>query len=282
MGLRRDRMLFPGGKKKALTFSYDDAVTQDVRLLDMMNHHQVKGTFNINTGCLGRQDMHTQAGKTVTHYKLHPEEIAGTYEGHELAVHGLTHLDLALVPAGTAAYEISADRRNVEAITKAPVRGMAYPFGTYTKETLDVMRACGIVYSRTVRTTGTFDLPEVFLQWHPTCHHGDEHLMELAHLFVEGDSRYGEPMLFYVWGHSYEFDVTDGWNAMEAFLAYVSGHEEIWYATNMEIYEYVTAFERLIYTADGSIVYNPSVQPVWMSIDGKTYEIGAGKRVVIS
>lgn len=281
MGLRRDMMLFPEGRKKALTFSYDDAVTQDVRLLTLMNQYGVKGTFNINTGCLGLKSLHQQNGKTVTHNKLKPEEIADTYKGHELAVHGLTHLDLARVPSGTAAYEVSADRRNIEVITKAPVRGMAYSFGTYTKETLEVLKSCGIVYSRTVQSTHSFGLPEDFLCWHPTCHHADEELMKLAEQFVNGEARYEEPMLFYVWGHSYEFDVTDAWEAMETFLKYVSGNEEIWYAANMDIYDYVTAFRRLVYTADGSIVRNPSALTVWLAVDGKTYEIGAGQCVRI-
>ena len=34
------------GKKKAVTFSYDDGVTQDCRLVEMMNTYGVKGTFN--------------------------------------------------------------------------------------------------------------------------------------------------------------------------------------------------------------------------------------------
>ena len=51
--LRQDIPLFPGGKKKALTLSYDDGVTQDERLIDIMNQYKVKGTFNINAGMMG-------------------------------------------------------------------------------------------------------------------------------------------------------------------------------------------------------------------------------------
>jgi peptidoglycan/xylan/chitin deacetylase (PgdA/CDA1 family) len=274
-------MKFPGGKEKALTFSYDDAVTQDLRLLDMMNRHQVKGTFNINTGCLGKQSLHRQDGKTVTHNKLTTDVIAETYAGHELAVHGLTHLDLARVPSGTAAYEVMADRRNIEAITKAPVRGMAYPFGTYNEETLTTLKSCGIVYARTVRSTGQFGLPEDFLRWHPTCHHADEHLDELTDRFLAPQSRDQAPKLFYVWGHSYEFDVTDSWDAMETFLDRISGRDDIWYATNGEIYDYVTAYNRLIYTADGNCISNPSAISVWTLVGEQTYEIPAGGLVTL-
>ena len=43
-------MRFPGGKVKALTLSYDDGVEQDVRLIDIMQKHGLKGTFNLNSG----------------------------------------------------------------------------------------------------------------------------------------------------------------------------------------------------------------------------------------
>ena len=162
MGLRRDLLLFPQGRKRALTFSYDDAVTQDVRLVRMLNQYGMKGTFNINTGLLGKESVHVQDGKTVTHNKLCPEEIADVYRGHELAVHGLTHQDLALAGAAAAAYETAADRKNIEDLVKAPVRGMAYPFGTYTEELADLLRLSGISYARTTKSTGGFDLPQDF------------------------------------------------------------------------------------------------------------------------
>ncbi len=43
-------MRFPGGRKKALTLSYDDGVEQDRRLMQIMDAHGLKGTFNLNSG----------------------------------------------------------------------------------------------------------------------------------------------------------------------------------------------------------------------------------------
>lgn len=42
-------MRFPGGKLKAMTFSYDDGVSADYRLVELMRKYYIKGTFNINT-----------------------------------------------------------------------------------------------------------------------------------------------------------------------------------------------------------------------------------------
>ncbi|HIR76023.1 MAG TPA: polysaccharide deacetylase family protein [Candidatus Choladousia intestinipullorum] len=281
MGLRRDLLLFPQGRKRALTFSYDDAVTQDVRLVRMLNQYGMKGTFNINTGLLGKESIHVQDGKTVTHNKLRPEEIADVYRGHELAVHGLTHQDLALAGAAAAAYETAADRKNIEDLVKAPVRGMAYPFGTYTEELADMLRLSGISYARTTKSTGGFDLPQDFLTWHPTCHHSEERLFELTEAFFAPERKYYGPRLFYVWGHSYEFDVREDWGRMEQFLDRMAGQEDVWYAANIEICDYVNDAKRLRYSSSGEYISNPAAQDIWLSVGGKTVCIRSGATVCV-
>ena len=41
--------LYPGGKEKALTFSYDDGVRHDLKLIDIFNRFGMKATFNLNS-----------------------------------------------------------------------------------------------------------------------------------------------------------------------------------------------------------------------------------------
>lgn len=41
------------GKKKAITFSYDDGVTQDIRLIELLDKYGLKCTFNLNSGLQG-------------------------------------------------------------------------------------------------------------------------------------------------------------------------------------------------------------------------------------
>ncbi|HIR27705.1 MAG TPA: polysaccharide deacetylase family protein [Candidatus Choladousia intestinigallinarum] len=281
MALRRDLLLFPEGKRKAVTFSYDDAVTQDIRFVGLLNRYGLKGTFNINSGLLGQESLHTQNGKTVSHNKIDPEEIPGVYAGHELAVHGRTHLDLSMVPQGTASYEIMADRQWIETIVRKPVTGMAYPFGTYTEATKKVLESCGIEYSRTTRATYGFGLPGEFLCWHPTCHHEDPRLFSLTDQFLEDMGEKEESRLFYIWGHSYEFDVTDTWERMEEFLKRIFGHGDVWYASNGEICSYVQAARGVKYSADGSYLYNPSATDVWLRIQGQRLCVPSGETVKV-
>ena len=106
--------------------------------------------------------------------------------------------------------------------------------------------------------------------------------MELAKKFIEEKNRYCcDNWLFYVWGHSYEFDHNDNWEVIEKFAEYIGGREDIWYATNIEIYDYVKAYERLETSIDKRIIHNPSSIDVWFFEQNKTYCVKGGQTLYI-
>ncbi len=277
-----NRMLFPEGKRKALTFSYDDGRVHDRRLVKMMDEAGVKGTFNLNTRNLGMVETMEIDGRCVDDSTITAEEISHLFKRHEVATHASKHS--AVTACGSAAlYEILEDRKILEDIVPYMVLGHAYPFGIYDQDSFAMLKAAGIRYARTVVSTGGFGLPGNFLEWHPTCHHADGRLMDLARAFCEKDPPYGDPQLFYVWGHSFEFDRQDNWEIMENLLSYLSGYaDQIWMATNMEIVDYVTAYQNLVFSADGMKVYNPSVHTVWMESTGEIYQVPSGERIVFA
>ena len=123
---------------------------------------------------------------------------------------------------------------------------MAWPGGDteYTEETIkEVYRYTGIRFGRAVTSTHTFDLPEYFLKWKPTCSITDPEVLNLAEQFLSEDCT--EDMLFYVWGHSYEFEESDNWDVIETFAKTVGNRDDVWYATNIEIYNYMEAQKQL-------------------------------------
>lgn len=276
MGKRMDRMLFPGGKTKALTLSYDDGVVQDRRLVRLCGRYGVKCTFNLGSAVLGYQGEATgPKGNPVDISKVSAEEVPSLYADQDIGGHGLYHSDLNAVGSPLAVYEIIEDRRRLEALSGRLVRMFAYPFGTFNADVKQVLRLSGYEGARTVRSTHSFSIPEDFLEWDPTCHHNDPELMKLAEQFCTGRS-FG-PALFYLWGHAYEFDGDDNWNVIEQFLQYVSAYREsVWFASNTEIIDYVTAYRRLIYAADGSMIYNPSAVAVWISVAQNALCLPAG------
>jgi peptidoglycan/xylan/chitin deacetylase (PgdA/CDA1 family) len=273
MKLRTKKMLFPEGRIKALTMSYDDGKVQDKRLVEIFNRYGIRGTFNINSGLFDNQDDYRiMKGVRVNHSRLPIEEIQKLYKNHEVAIHTLTHANLKQLPKEVAIYEVIEDKKNLEELFGYPIRGMAYPFGAFDEEVIKTLSELRIEYSRTVRMHGKFSLPSNFLAWEATCHHGDKEIMNLAESFLEST----DLCLFYVWGHSYEFDIDNSWERMEEFCRAVGNNPEIWYATNIEIVDYVNAVNSLKFSTTGSSVYNPSGYDVWVSINNKTYKIDKG------
>lgn len=120
-------------------------------------------------------------------------------------------------------------------------------------------------------------MPNDFLEWHSTCRHANPRLMEITKRFLEKED--GELDLFYIWGHSYEFEVDNNWELIEEFAEKVSNKEDIWYATNIEVYDYITAVRSLKFSGNKSRVYNPSALDVWISVDGKTVKIDSRETI---
>lgn len=261
---------FPGGKFKALTMSYDDGRVGDVRLVNLFNKYGIKGTFHLNAGLLNTEN--DASGR-----RLDKDEIVKLYRGHEVSAHTYTHSMIERYPITQVINEIVEDRRGLEEILNYPVRGMSYPYGSFNDGIKDILPKLGIEYSRVVDETGTFDMPNDFLEWKGTCHH-NHNLLELTDKFISID-RAKCLYLFYVWGHSYEFDRDNNWDIIEEFCCKVSNKKDVWYATNIEIVDYMKAFDRLNFSMDGSFVYNPSVQSVWISVDNEIYEIKGGEQV---
>lgn len=261
---------FPGGKAKVLSFSYDDGVEQDIRLIDIFRQHGLKGTFNLNSGLFGRQDKHR---------RMTEEEVKRVYTTDvcEVACHGAHHGTLAILDPAIAALDVLDDRRNLERLFERQIHGLAYANGSVNETVDSICRNAGIWYGRTVKSTKDFYLPENWLHMHPTCHHNNAMLPELTDRFM-ALKPVKSPQMFLVWGHAYQFDDQKNWDVMERFADRIAGQDDIWYATNMEVYLAWRDFKRLEYSVDGSMVYNPNPRSVWVFQPRVgTYEIKPGE-----
>lgn len=247
------------GKTYAVTFSYDDGNVADERLVKILNDHNLKGTFHLNSNRLNFD--------------------SSLYDGHEISCHGSIHASLSFLPVQNVHQEVWQNRVDLEKYSGYIVRGMSYAYGAYNDEMIDALKACGIVYSRTTKSTGSFGIPSDFMQWHPTCHHKNAEEATDKFLNLLTTRPHDMPRLLYIWGHSYEFNNDDNWDLIEKVADRLSGNDAIWYATNIEIYEYVQAAKSLVISADNSIVHNPSSQTVWFTNDGKEYSVGAGETI---
>ena len=146
----------------------------------------------------------------------------------------------------------------------------------YNDDIINAMRSGGMEYSRTVNSTNSFNIPKDFMVWNPTCHHNADllGLLEKFHSISWIDIP-----LFYIWGHSYEFDRDNNWDKIEEFCEKASGHEDVWYATNIELVDYINALKQIRFSWNRRLAYNPTVTDVWVQVGSEAIKIGAGETV---
>lgn len=218
--------------RKALTFSYDDGIEQDRKLVEIFNKYGMKATFNLNTGIQTPESNFEIEGVFINRMKQ--EGLEELYRGHEIATHGLTHAAPTGMTKEQLDEEFLTDMSNIERIYGTYPVGMAYAYGCVDDEVVKYLKSIGIKYGRTVEASHSFEIPKEPLKLKATCHHDDDMLFELAEKFLKAEPKENEQMLFYVWGHSYEFDVNNNWDRIEEFCKMMSGKADIFYGTNRE------------------------------------------------
>lgn len=277
-------MRYPGGRAKAVTFSYDDGCVGDRRLAALFDKYGLKCTFNLNSS---RTSNYTD------------EELQEVFlsKGHEIAVHGANHRPNGNLRPIEGIRDVLDCRLALEKRCGRIIRGMAYPdsgitlmgnFGTY-EQVKAYLTELDIAYARTLGgDNDSFMLPADFHAWMPTAHHDNPKIFEYIDKFLTLDlseKAYHArrmPRLFYIWGHSFELDRNDNWEHMEEICRRFADNDELWYATNMEIYDYVEGYLRLVYSADGHRIYNPSLFTIWIDVDKVLYEIKPGETVTVA
>lgn len=226
-------------KLKAVTFSYDDAVVQDIRLIELLNKYGLKCTFNLNSGLLGRGDRLIRNEQYICHYKVKPEDVKSIYEAHEVAAHTLTHPFLPnFEDDNEIIYQVDEDRKKLEELVGYDVVGMAYPCGgenNNDRVAKIIKENTPLKYCRTIVSTHNFEPQDNLYRFNPSVYHLHfDKMMELGKEFIE--LKTDKPQIYYIWGHSYEMDFdSKNWAKLEEFFEMISGHDDIFYGTNKEV-----------------------------------------------
>jgi peptidoglycan/xylan/chitin deacetylase (PgdA/CDA1 family) len=278
-------MRYPDGKAKAVTFSYDDGVQQDKRLAELFDKYGMKATFNHNCEWMRRTNF--------TKEEIHEYFLS---KGHEIAVHGENHRANGNLRPIEGIRDVLNCRLELEEKCDRIIRGMAYPdsgirqmgnFGSY-EAIKQYLTELDIAYARTLgEDNDSFMLPSDFHAWMPSAHHNNPNILDWIEKFLNLDisptANHARrvPRLLYIWGHSYEFDRNDNWDHIEEICRRLANRDDIWYATNIEIYDYVEAYKSLIYSADGHRIYNPTLFTVWLDVDSVLYSVKPGETLQI-
>lgn len=234
-GVHMVKRLYPGGKAKALNFSYDDGVTQDVRLVSLLNQYDLKGTFNLNSKLLldGFAWRHP-CGKTIC--RLPISEAVHLYDGHEIASHTATHPMLESMTEDAVLDEMVSDHRMLRQLFNREVSGFALPFSHHDEKIYRCTKQAGFAYARISDESHDFTIPEDFYRWRGSIFHLDEETDHYVDAFIATDQ---ELALFQLIGHSYDLDVHEKWEWFEQLLEKLKSCDDIWSATHIEIVNYL-------------------------------------------
>ncbi len=226
------------GKLKAITFSFDDGITQDIRMIELLNKYNLKATFNINSGLLASGGIIVREGLRIAHYKVYPNQIKEIYEGHEVAAHTLTHPLLTKLSDEEVIKQVEEDRKVLSDMVGYEVVEMAYPGGgkNYDSRVAQVIKNnTNIKYARTTELTKSFDRQKNLFEFLPNMYFLQfDDMMKMGEEFVSLNP--DKPQIYYIWGHSYEMDYgADYWVRLENFFKLIANRDDIFYGTNKEV-----------------------------------------------
>lgn len=225
------------GKKKAVTFSFDDGVTQDIRMIEILNKYGLKCTFNLNSEFLGLEGTLDRNGRTVRHDKIPADRIKEIYKDHEVAVHTLTHPLLPSLSDEEIIRQVEKDRQNLSKLCGYEVVSMAYPCGgeNNNDRVAEIIKNnTGVKLARTITSTYNFDLQSNLLRFNPTVYYVENCLDEIIEKFLALET--DTPALLYIWGHSYEMDAEYiTWEKFEEVCKRLAFHDDIYYGTNKDV-----------------------------------------------
>lgn len=266
------KFLWPDGKRIALTSCWDDGTIYDHQLIAIFNRYGLKASFNL---CSGKFGMDTLGSGWKAF--VHADEVAELYQGHEVCSHTVNHPRMWSVPVNQLRWEILEDRRRLEALVGYPVRGFVIPYSWATGYdwSMEFLRNCGYKYMRHTTSIPEFEHPADFMDWHPTAHCSANLPALWASMLQRGLDQPGQ--LFYLWGHSYEFEDDWGWEILESFAKLASKTAGVYHATKGEIYDYITAWRSMDWSLDGMLVRNNSALPLWFLRNGQTIRIESGQ-----
>ena len=269
------KKLYPGGKAKALNFSYDDGVTQDVQFVTLLNRYGFKGTFNLNSKLLleGFTWEHP-CGKTIC--RLPKETIVSLYDGHEISSHTATHPMMQNISQEEIMEEMVSDKKMLEEIFGREVVGFALPFSYHDDRVYRCSKAAGFTYARISEMNPEFSIPTDDHRWIGTLFHLDERMDECVEEFLKTER---ELALFQPIGHSYDLEVHEKWEWFETILKKLKADDSIWPATHIEIVRYLHEMEKAEITEQ--YIVNHSDADLWFLVNGKVKMLHPGEKEIL-
>lgn len=197
---------------------WDDGVTDDIGLTEILRRHGAKASFNLNPETHRAErhgGMHPRLNKLVE--RLARDELRGVYEGFTIANHAMTHPWATRIPLEQWRAEVADARAWLQDWFGQPVDGFAYPFGDCDAATAQVVREAGHVYGRGTKSATPCWPAEDVMRLAPDCHFLAPDFWERYERAKASPAR-----VFYFWGHSFELVTEADWRNFDARMARIA------------------------------------------------------------
>lgn len=283
------KKLYKDGKQKALSFSFDDGNTQDIRLIALLNRYSLKATFNLTGGnCKNDCFVKRENGKNMWDGSRALREC---FKGHEIASHGYMHKNITTLNDEELRFEICEDIKALETAFGCKIEGYASAYGRYDDRLLALLKELGIKYHRCAHPTSDYSPCEEPLLWQPGPHiasYMNEECKKHIDGFFETDTQLA---MLTIWGHSFELtdmdcynqkdwgDLTERWDYIEDMFKNVSNKNDVWYATNIEIFKYLEAMKNA--KISDTYIENNSDITLFFDVDGKTITVESKGKFIL-
>lgn len=218
-----------------ITTSWDDGHPLDMRIVEKLNQYGLRGTFYVARDYLPE--------------RLSEDEIKALSQQHEVGAHTITHPRLTKVELSQARQEIVESKQWLEQVTGKTIEAFCYPCGARNQDIRDAVRDAGYIVARAVEKyaldIGTdpwaipttthiypfpfrpvdslrarfepirYALPYVFPRRIPLI--ALRNWPALAIALLERAAATGG--VWHLWGHSWEIDKYQMWEALDVVLA---------------------------------------------------------------
>ncbi|MDR3651529.1 MAG: polysaccharide deacetylase family protein [Paludibacter sp.] len=237
-------------KQIIITTSWDDGYALDIRIAELLDKYNMKGTFYVPI----RNNENPVMNATLLN------DIANKYE---IGGHTVNHIYLNTLGKSEANYEISECKNILQNQLGKQIDAFCYPGGKYSQRDINLVKEAGFLFGRTTRLLHTsLDLHPYLMDTSIQAYNHSSSVLT-AHclkntflfpivqnyFFYKGNKNFAKLTeilmsrimttggLFHLWGHSWEIEKYGLWKEFEMVLEMLAFQQEIAYLTNTECWK---------------------------------------------
>ena len=240
-------------KQIIITTSWDDGHPLDIRIVELLEKYNLKGTFYVPIN-------------NLEHVVMDASTLSEIASKHEIGGHTVNHIYLNTLGKAAARYEISECKTMLQNQLGKEVDAFCYPGGKYSQRDIDFVKEAGFLFGRTTKllhttsdlrsqlmdtTIQAYNHSSVTLIGHcvnnkfflpivqnSLFYKGNKNFPELAEKLLSRILNTGG--VFHLWGHSWEIEKFGLWKELEVVFKMLAFNNEIAYLNNTECWNTLT------------------------------------------